>query len=101
MMDSLFQMLWLQQFCFLGGGKFRWVTDLMVEADNHKPVAYIVAFICLCVVIAGLVAFVIEWYRLRNANANWRKHAELIVGTLGALGLPGFLLYCLASRLFA
>lgn len=81
------------------GGKAKWVTELIEAAENHQPVAYIVAVICLCIVSVGLVYYFIECNRLRNGSTNLRSFAQLTWQLLFGLAIPGLLLYWLAIKL--
>ena len=94
-------MHWQQQSYLLVGGKFQWVTDLMVEADNHKPIAYIVALICFMVVIVGLCGIVIEYNRCTKGTCNWRSFAQVALELLLGISIPAVLLFSIVSRLLA
>jgi hypothetical protein len=97
-MEIIFQVLPLKQFCLIGQ-KFKWVTSLLIEADNHRPVAYIVALLCFCVVVVGLIGIAIEWYRFSIGSVNWRSLAQSVVQILLGIGVPAILLFSIVSRL--
>ncbi len=91
-------MIWVQQ---LGvGGKASWVTDLMVAAEHHQPVAYVAFFICLIVLCIFMILVACEYKGRHHGHSTPGSLARLTVQGLGVLSVPAFFLYCLGSRLF-
>lgn len=91
----------LQELCLIA--KWKWLFDWIesLDAENHHPAAYVVASICLLLVIAGIVAAAVECRRCMHGKTTWQKASKATVPVLLFIGIPATIFWALASKLLA